>query len=128
MISDGNKHHALAQGGQRGLDPRAVFGEAQDWTAQTATQDFDRYSEAYTNLNLSQESDEADRARYKVTKSTVKIPGKGVLFNIQNSSAASCLGPVGGMDKERVCLNSSYSIDIPMTTPPEECKSQESST
>ena len=32
------------------------------------------------------------------------------------------------MDKERVRLNSSYSIDIPMTTPPKECKSQESST
>ena len=72
VISDGNKHHALAQGGQGGLDPRAVFGEAQDWPVQTAARDFDRYSEAYTNLNLSKESIEADRARYKVTKSTAK--------------------------------------------------------
>ena len=92
VISDGNKHHALAQGGQGGLDPRAVFGEAQNWTVQTATRDFDRYSEAYTNINISKESDEADRARYKVTKSTVKIPGRGVLFNIQTAALRHAWG------------------------------------
>ena len=45
VINDGNKYHTLAQGEQGGLDPRAVFGGAQDWPAQTATRDFNRYSE-----------------------------------------------------------------------------------
>ena len=34
---------------------------------------------------------------------------------------------IGGIDKKRVRLDSNSSVDIPMTTPQEECKSQESS-
>ena len=67
-----------------------------------ATQDLDLDSEAYTNLILqpSKDSVKANHTRYEATKSTVKIPGNNVLFDIQSSGAASGLGPVGGIDKE----------------------------
>ena len=52
VISNGSKQHTLAQGRQGALEPRAVFGGAQDRPVQTETREVNRYSVPFKNLLL----------------------------------------------------------------------------